>query len=365
MFDFARRRQQLLRQVMELGVDGILVTDEINVRYLSGFSGDSSYLLLTPDHSFILSDSRYDTQIAEECPDLELITRTARKEMRESLHETVQAAGLNQLALETDSISKQVFDQMASIMSDVQWRATQQLVVTQRAIKDAEEIEIIRHSVRLAERAFLSARARLTASQTEQQTAWQMESVIRELGGEGRSFDMIVGVGARAALPHAGTTDVAIGQAPFVLFDWGANYRGYASDLTRMVVTGEVSDEFVKVYNTVLEAQEKAIAAIAPGVSMKAVDTIARQHIAEAGYGDYFGHGLGHGFGLQIHEQPRLSPTSEGVLEPGMVVTVEPGIYLPGNLGVRIEDDVLVTFDGHEVLSELPKCLEDNCVQLL
>lgn len=365
MFDFANRRERLLKKVRELGAEGVLVTDEINVRYLSGFSGDSSYLLLTPDHSFILSDSRYDTQIAAECPDLELVTRTARVEMRAILAETLKAGQWNRLAFEADSLSKRGFDQIATATSGTTWVDTQSLVVHLRAVKDLQEIETIRTSVELAQRAFLAARARLTGTSTERQVAHQMENVIRELGGEGRSFDMIVAVGERAALPHAGSSQVMMQQAPFVLFDWGANYEGYASDLTRVLITGDVSDEFCRVYQTVLGAQKVAIDMIRPGVDLQSVDRAARRFIDEAGYGDYFGHGLGHGFGLQIHEQPRFSPTSEGVLEAGMVVTVEPGIYLPGNLGVRIEDDVLVTDDGHEVLSELPRSLDDNRVTLL
>lgn len=365
MFDFAGRRERLLQELKPLDVQGILVTNEVNVRYLSGFTGDSSYLLLTEDKQFIISDSRYDTQIADECPDLELVTRTARKEMRESVAETVRSCSLNRLALETDSLTKQVFDQLAEVLPEVNWRDTTQLIVNLRAIKDEQEIQLIRQAVALAERCFLCARARIHGEMSELQVAHQMESVIRELGGQGRAFDMIVAAGPRAALPHAGTTTGKVGSSPFVLFDWGANYQGYVSDLTRVLITGDVSDQFIKVYNTVREAQEKAIELIRPGQSLKAVDDAARGWIDQAGFGDYFGHGLGHGIGLQVHEQPRFSPTAEGVLKPGMVVTVEPGIYLPGNLGVRIEDDVLVTEDGCEVLSSLPKCLEDNRVGLL
>lgn len=365
MFDYLSRRQKLLENIRTLDVDAILITDEINVRYLSGFTGDSTYLLLSPTHQFIISDSRYDTQIADECPDLELVTRTARVEMQQSISDTVAKAGYSKIAYESDALTKHRFDQFLQAMPSVQWCDTQQLVVNQRAVKDEQEIQIIRHSIDLAQRAFLAAKATLSGGQTERQVAHRMEATIRDLGGQGRAFDMIVGVGPRAALPHAGITDCRIDASSFVLLDWGANYAGYASDLTRVLVTGSVSQEFTKVYETVRQAQLKAIQTIRPGAKLVDVDSAARDFIADAGYGDYFGHGLGHGFGLQIHEQPRFSPTAQGVLEPGMVITVEPGIYLPGNLGVRIEDDVLVTEDGCEVLSSLPTALEDNIVSLL
>jgi Xaa-Pro aminopeptidase len=202
-------------------------------------------------------------------------------------------------------------------------------------------------------------RAGLRNGDTEKDAADALEAYLRRCGAASASFPPIVAVGARSALPHAWPTAAArIGDGDFVLIDWGATATQYRSDLTRVVVTGNVSSTFENVYRTVLAAQERGIAAIRPGIRGADVDAEARSAIEEAGFGDFFNHGLGHGIGMDIHEAPRLRKGSESVLQPGMVVTVEPGIYLPDWGGVRIEDDVLVTRDGHEVLSHLAKSLD-------
>jgi Xaa-Pro aminopeptidase len=189
---------------------------------------------------------------------------------------------------------------------------------------------------------------------------------MRSFGANGPGFEPIVGVGPTAALPHAHAGDLKVSESPVLLVDWGAETQsGYRSDLTRVFFTGKITKQMETVYKVVLKAHQKAIAAIKPGVSCKAVDTIARKIIADAGFGKYFGHGLGHGFGLDIHESVRMSPLSDQVFEPGMVITVEPGIYLPGKFGVRIEDDILVTNDGHEVLSSVPREFDDAVVEFL
>jgi Xaa-Pro aminopeptidase len=233
-----------------------------------------------------------------------------------------------------------------------------------RQIKDDQEIEAIRAAVRCAERAFAMLRAGLRLDETEKDVADAMESYLRRCGATGSSFPPIVAVGVRAALPHAQPSpERRIDADDFVLIDWGACGRPYKSDLTRVVVTGKVTSTFETIYRTVLAAQERAMAAIRPGVKAQDVDAAARCVIEEAGFGGYFGHGLGHGLGMEIHEAPRLRKESTDVLEPGMVVTVEPGIYLPDWGGIRIEDDVLVTRDGCEVLSHVPRSLESVRVE--
>jgi Xaa-Pro aminopeptidase len=226
-------------------------------------------------------------------------------------------------------------------------------------VKDREEIGAIRAAIDCAERAFTMARAGLRLDDTEKDLADQIEAAQRRLGASGSSFPPIVAVGAHAALPHYRPGGVTrIGDSDFVLVDWGASRAGYKSDLTRVVVTGKVSPKFTNVYQSVLRAQALAIAAIRPGAKAGDVDALARSVLDEAGLGSYFDHGLGHGIGLEIHESPRLRKDAETVLRPGMVVTVEPGVYLPGWGGVRIEDDVLVTPDGHEVLTHVPRELD-------
>jgi len=228
-----------------------------------------------------------------------------------------------------------------------------------RQIKDEHEIEAIREAIAFAEEAFEMVRPELREGASEKEIADLLEANLRRCGATGSSFPPIVAVGARAALPHARPTETSrIGDDDFVLLDWGATGRPYKSDLTRVVVTGKVTSEFETIYRTVLLAQERAIAAIRPGVRAHDVDAEARSVIEQAGFGRFFDHGVGHGLGMEIHESPRLRKQSETILQPGMIVTVEPGIYLPDWGGVRIEDDVLVTSDGCEVLTHLARTLD-------
>jgi len=362
MYDFQRRRDLLVAKLAETGADAMLVTDLTNVRYLTGFSGDSTYLLLTAAQAWLLSDSRYDTQIAQECPDLELVSRTAAREMVDLVAETLRSAGVSSVAIESDAMSKWTFDLLSAAAAQIRWIDTHGMVQAQRAVKDSDEIQVIRQAVRMAQTAFLQWRAQLSGELSERAAAYRLENEIRRLGGEGQAFDTIVAVDDRAALPHAGATDHQLAGARSILVDWGARFQGYHSDLTRVLLLAPPSPQLEEIHRVVVAAQRAAIAMIRPGVETNQVDGAARQVIAQAGYGPAFGHGLGHGFGLQIHEQPRLSPLATGTLAPGMVVTVEPGIYLPGQCGVRIEDDVLVTADGCEVLSDLPQSLQDNWI---
>jgi Xaa-Pro aminopeptidase len=240
---------------------------------------------------------------------------------------------------------------------------TEGMVEDLRAIKDKGEIDEIRQAIWYAERGFEILRASLRPEQTEREIANQLEFNLRKLGAKACAFPPVVGVGPRAALPHGRPSDVRVGESDHLLVDWGAWGRLYRSDLTRVLITARISPKLQRMYGVVLKAQEAAIKAIRPGVVGKNVDAVARSIIADAGFGRFFGHGLGHGIGLDVHEAPSLKPISEVVLRPGMIVTVEPGIYLPDFGGVRLEDDVLVTKDGHEVLSSLPKQFDECVVQ--
>lgn len=361
---YAKRRERLRAILRQSGLSSLLVTSVHNVSYLTGFSGDSSYLLVERHGEVMLTDSRYETQLDEECPGLKYESRTSAVSMVQLLTRVLGAKKLSVCGIEADSMTKGQFDQLSASVSGVEWVSTSGLVEGLRRIKDKDELAEIRRSIHLAERAFEAVRAGLTLEQTELAVAAELEHRIRGFGGVGCAFAPIVGVGPRAALPHAMPSERRIEESPFVLIDWGAKAGRYLSDLTRVLVTGRLSPKLVRVYEVVLRAQLAAIAEIRPGVRASQVDGAARRVIEEAGHGRHFGHGLGHGFGLQIHEDPRMSATNEMVLEPGMVVTVEPGIYLPGWGGVRIEDDVLVTSEGREVLTSLPKRLEECVVNL-
>ena len=360
---FASRRARLRRRLKALTTPGALITDPINVRYLTGFTGDSSYLLMVAEREILISDSRYETQIAQECPGLDFEIRDASLTTEQLAARVIKRLKPGSLAIEADNLSKAAYDSLASNLKSTMLVDTVGLVRILRAIKDKTELDTIRASIRVAQKAFQSVCSQLISSQSELEVAFELENQIRRIGGQGCAFDPIVGVGARAALPHGRPGKTRIGDAPFVLIDWGAKVCGYMSDLTRVVVTGKISPKFQRVYQTVVQAQQAAIDRIRPRAELRKIDSAARGVIADAGFGKYFGHGLGHGFGLEIHELPRISPISDGVLEPGMVVTVEPGIYLPEWGGVRIEDDVLVTSDGHEILTSLPRDWESHQVE--
>jgi Xaa-Pro aminopeptidase len=228
-------------------------------------------------------------------------------------------------------------------------------MLNQRAVKDQSEIRTIRQALSIQQRAFEQTLDIIKPGMTEIEIAGYLEYCMRSLGAEGTSFPTIVAVDANGALPHYQPAGKKLKRGSTLLIDWGAQYKGYCSDLTRIVALGSMKPQVREIYDITLEAQQAAIEAIRPGVSLTEVDRAARDHIKRAGYGKQFGHGLGHGIGLDVHEQPTLSPRSEGELEPGHVITVEPGIYLPGVGGVRIEDDVAVTARGAKVLSDLPK----------
>jgi Xaa-Pro aminopeptidase len=345
-------------------ISAALVCCPVNVGYLTGFTGDSTYLVVNSHTATLVSDSRFATQLKLECGDLQHLIKGDSGTTWSALAEYVNSINLTEIAVEPHILSKYVYDQLAEQITcplvDNE-RAVEEL----RMIKDDSEIAAIRRAIEINERVFQSARNQLRGDQTERCVGHQLENEMRLFGADGCAFPAIVGVGPRSALPHAGLSSTRISSSPFLLIDWGTRDNGYVSDLTRIITTGKVPGKYAKIYDVVLEAQLKAIKKIRAGADCQVVDRAARQHIESAGFGKYFGHGLGHGIGRQVHESPGFSPSRKGTLEAGMVVTVEPGVYLPELGGVRIEDDVLVTKDGCEVLSSLPKDFESTFVKLL
>ncbi len=349
--DFQSRRDRLRKAFRKAGADALLVTDFTNVTYLTGFTGDDSYLLVRRDGEIVLSDPRYVTQLDEECPGLDLQIRPPGVSMLQAVVRAVRTAKIAKLGIEGDSMTVGLHDQLAEKLPKTELVATSGLVEQLRLTKDAEEIERLRRAIWQAERAFAVIRSTLRPEMSEKQVADELEHQFRLFGAKDAAFPSIIAVGPRGALPHAVPTKKRVGDDDFVLIDWGANEGLYCSDLTRVLVTGKISPKFERIYRVVLEAQTRAIAAIRPGAVGHEVDNVARAFITKAGFGRRFRHGLGHGLGMLVHEEPRLAVKNQTVLRPGMVVTVEPGIYLPGWGGIRIEDDVLVTRSGHEVLT--------------
>ncbi len=359
-----RKRRQILRKALA-GRKGaaLLITGEHNVRYLTGFTGDSSYLVVDSQSDTLISDPRYDEQIGEECPGLDTHIRKPSELLLDVTAKLLGTRGYDAVVVEADHLSLAAFRQLEQTGLPLEAHSGE--VERLRAIKDSVEIAVLRHAVRIAESVFTSIRAQLTSQLTEIDVANELERQIRNLGGEGCSFDPIVACGPRAALPHARPGSTRIDSSPFVLIDWGATLEGYRSDLTRVLLTSKIPAKFSRIYETVLAAQQAAITSLQPGVMVSEVDSIAREVVAAANMRKRFNHGLGHGIGLDIHEAPRLGKNQDRPLEVGMVVTVEPGVYYPGFGGVRIEDDVLITKDGHEVLSSLPRGMNENRVELL
>ena len=357
---FQSRRENLRATLGSDDIDALLVTAPTNVSYLTGFSGDSSVLILGRERDLIVSDGRFTTQLAQECPGLEAHIRRPGQEMNAALAHVMETMGPRRVGLE----------------------ATSWTIAEYEAIREAAPTRVLPSESRDASRR--CGRSRMTTKSRRFARRSAMPSEPSRCCGPGcererakktspmrwkatcgaaappaASFPPIVAVGVRSALPHARpTTTTVIGQDDFVLIDWGATGRPYKSDLTRVLVTGKVTSTFEAIYRTVLTAQERGIAAIRPGVKAHDVDAEARSVIEEAGFGRFFDHGLGHGLGMDIHEAPRLRKESDVTLEPGMVITVEPGVYLPDWGGIRIEDDVLVTPDGCEVLSHVAKSLD-------
>jgi Xaa-Pro aminopeptidase len=363
------RRDRLAYAVAEEGLDLLLVSTPPNVTYLTGFSGESSYLLLGRARAVLVSDGRFAEQLAQECPGLEVYIRPPSQTLAEAAAAVIDKLGPHSIGFESGHLTVAEFEQLRELARPRDWKGARDRVERLRILKDAGEVAQIREAIHLAERAFGMFRAMLEPEDSEKLLSDALESYVRRAGASGTSFPSIVAVGERAALPHAPPTAKRVEEAELLLVDWGASGRFYKSDLTRVLVPRKnptlsafgngraVERRLAEVYAVVLMAQQRALEAIRPGVQAGAVDAAARSVIAEAGYGEYFTHSVGHGLGLQVHEAPLLKPGAETLLQPGMVVTVEPGIYLPRWGGVRIEDDVLVTDDGCAVLTSVPKDL--------
>jgi Xaa-Pro aminopeptidase len=342
------RLQQLLA---ERELDRMLVTDLTNVRYLTGFTGSNGACVCGPDIRLFFTDFRYTERAASEVSGWETITLASDWLAGIAEH----LAG--KVGFEDDRMPVRTLDKLKAKLADgVEPVAAGGSVERLRRVKDADELAAIESASKLADEVWEWSVERGLAGRGEREVARAAEARIRELGAD-PSFPAIVAAGPNGALPHAEPGEREIGRGELVVFDMGAKLDGYCSDGTRTYATGDPGEEARAVYEVVREAQQAALEAIEAGAGGEAVDAVARRVIEAAGHGDRFGHGLGHGVGLEVHEGPRLSVRSDDVLAPNEVVTVEPGIYLPGRLGVRIEDLVVVTEDGLRNLSSLPKSL--------
>lgn len=335
-------------------VEGILFFSPENIRYLTGFSGSEGYLFVGNDENLLLVDSRYITQAHEETKAcrVSLVNKGIR-----GVAAQISAVGLRRLGFEAQSISVALFEQLKEGLQQVEVIPIKDELERLRGLKTGEEIAVIRQAIGIAEEAWKTVLEMVKPGAQEAEVALELEYRMKKGGAEGTSFDCIVASGPRAALPHAQPTSRPIEEGDFVLFDFGSRYRGYCCDETCTVAVGRATEEQQHIYGIVKDAHDRAIAQVKPGARLAAIDAAAREIIDQAGHGEHFGHGTGHGVGLAVHEWPVVGKDSQDVAEQGMVFTIEPGIYIPGWGGVRIEDMVLVTADGCEVLTTISKDL--------
>ncbi len=337
----------------------MLVTAPHDVRYLTGFTGEDSWLLFGRDWAVLITDARFAEQADHECGDIETAVRTGR--LPEAAAEAIKAHRVRRLAFQSVHMTVHVRDRLATLLPRVRLVGVQQVVEVLRRVKVDQELRAICKAIRVAERAFtdlISGGAKALVGQTERAVAARLDYLMCAAGASGPAFPTILAAGAHASQCHYQPASTVIRADQAVLIDWGARVDGYCSDLTRVVFTGRIPPRIGELYNVVLRAQLAGIAKIRPGVACRTVDRAARDVISAAGFGEEFRHALGHGIGLLVHEGPGLARTETGRLRSGMVVTVEPGIYLPRIGGVRIEDDVLVTPRGRRRLSSLPRDVE-------
>ncbi|MFD0695016.1 M24 family metallopeptidase [Paenibacillus sp. GCM10027628] len=348
------KRIERLRKVMQQqDLPALLITNAYNRTYVSGFTGSSGYILITMDRALLLTDFRYMTQAPQQAKHFEIVEH--KPKMIESVKDLLGQQGITKLGFEQANLTYADYLRYQDGLSGIEFVPTSRLVEQIRIIKDDGELQIMQEAADLADATFSHILSFLKPGAVEKEIALEIEMFIRKNGGTSTSFETIVASGERSALPHGKASDRVLQGNEFVKLDFGAYYKGYCSDITRTVMLGKPTDKHKEIYDIVLEAQLNCLANLKPGITGAAGDAFARDVIVKHGYGDYFGHGTGHGLGMEVHESPRLSKTEDMILTPGMVVTVEPGIYLPDFGGVRIEDDVVITDTGIKILTHSTK----------
>jgi Xaa-Pro aminopeptidase len=336
-------------------IDGLLVTSAANVRYLTGFSGSSALVFVTQRDTLLITDFRYQTQAADEVDGLARVVIAAQSLWTGLWQNLALLPQLEVAGFESAHLVHRDFQRLLEGGGRYQWRPTTDLIEALRERKDEGEVEKIRAAITVAECALERMVKSVRAGMTEREVAGLLEAALRESGSDGFAFPSIVASGPNAALPHARPTARRVCPGDFLLVDFGAVVDGYCSDISRTFVIGRATDEQREVYEVVRVANERAAAALRPGMSGRDADGVARGYIEDRGFGEMFGHSLGHGIGLEVHEAPRLAKTADSPLVQGAVVTVEPGIYRPGWGGVRIEDDVHLGSQGAQVLTRFTR----------
>lgn len=342
-----------LRQALQQSsLDALLVTSEFNRRYITGFTGTAGVALVTKEDAVFITDFRYTSQANDQVEGFRVVQHSGS--LIKEVATQVEKLGVKTLGFEQDAMTFAEYEQYKENVSS-QFVPTSGIIEKIRLIKTPQEITIIKAACAIADDAFTHILNFIEPGKTELEVANELEFFMRKQGATSSSFDTIVASGLRSALPHGVATNKVIEKGDFVTLDYGALYNGYISDMTRTIAVGEPSEKLVDMYNAVLASQLLALEKVGPNMIGKEADAIARDYLTAQGYGEAFGHSLGHGIGLEVHEAPSLSVRGETVLEPNMTVTLEPGVYLPGIGGVRIEDDILITATGNEKLTHSTK----------
>lgn len=344
------RLTKLRQKLTDEGLDAILITNASNRRYLSGFTGSAGTLIISQERAVLATDFRYYEQVGKQVPHFELAK--VKDEFTDLLPDLIGEVVCRRLGFESKDVTVSLHQQLSEALPEnVEFVATSDVVEGLRAIKDEGELDKLQQAISLTDAAYAHIAGWMQPGMTEREVAWELERFMRTHGAEKAAF-VTVAAGPNGAMPHASPSERPIQAGDPVVMDMGALVDGYHSDLTRTVALGEVNGRYREVYEIVLQAQQAALQGIRPGMTGREADATARDVIAEAGYGDEFGHGLGHGVGLVIHEHPWMGRRHDKeILRPGMIFTVEPGIYLPGEFGVRIEDVAVLREDGPQVLS--------------
>jgi Xaa-Pro aminopeptidase len=357
--ELSSRISKIRKGLKRHGIDALFVTDSFNVRYLSGFTGTNGQIYVGKKNAYLITDFRY-LAVAKKILPASIRLVNMKKGLVAALQELIEKEKTATLGFEEKNVSFYRHSILKKHLESCRLKPVQGMVESLRIVKTPEEIKLITKAQRIAEKVFLDVRKNLKAGKTEYQIAWEIEKLGHEYGADAVSFPAIVGFGKNSASPHHQNSDRKLKKGDIVLIDMGMTYKGYCSDMTRMIFTKKPSAFEDKIYNTVLEAQEEAIKKLKAGVKGNIADKWSRDIIAKAGYGKTFGHSLGHGIGLEVHEAPSLSQGYEEAIPEGTVVTVEPGIYLENSFGVRIEDMVLVKRNHVENLTKIPKGLDDS-----
>jgi len=348
-----RQRRERLREALKAArLAGMVVTSRENVHYLTGFTGDESALLIQREADELLTDFRYIEQARSECPDLLIFER--RDSLAKSIGKRLRRALLRRVGVESKRLSHYEFEILKSEGGGTHLRGADELIEGMRVVKEDVEIECIRAAARLAESAFLEVCSKIAAGVEEKEIAALLEYEVKKKGAEGVAFPVIVAFGAHSSQPHARPGTRVLREGEIALVDWGASRRFYGSDLTRVIGTGRIPRRVRAIHSLVREALERALGAVRRGASFRSVDRAAREYIEAKGFGRNFGHGVGHGVGLSVHEPPYLGPRARGTIREGMVFTLEPAVYLPGEFGVRIEQMVYVKRGQAELITSLP-----------